>query len=217
MGRLKFYTFALVFVFAAHADWKDVDASEYALDAPPKAGSAKYKEDFRILHEQETKRGTKECELAAGQVKPTFDALFGESAGILTDDQLNETRDFVTRVMKYTEKVSNVFKAKYMRPRPYNTDTTLKPCAVKPGGSKAYPSSHASMAAAAACVLGKLVPAKAKKLAEYGKYLGDVRYIVGVHHPSDVEAGQSLGAQVCDRLDDEEDFLEELENVQGNL
>ena len=46
---------------------------------------------------------------------------------------------------------------------------------------------------------------------KYGKYLGDIRFIVGVHHPSDVAAGQKLGQDICKRLLRNADFKEEIE------
>jgi hypothetical protein len=43
-----------------------------------------------------------------------------------------------------------------------------------------------------------------EKLLEYGEYLGELRIISGVHHPSDVNAGRSLGRAICDTLENNE-------------
>ncbi|MBY0370222.1 phosphatase PAP2 family protein [bacterium] len=202
----------LLFTQIAVAGWNDIPATDYALPAPPAAGSAAYEKDFETLHDLEKTRTAAECQMASAQQFPTVDAFFGHTP-LLSKKQFKESKDLVKKVMKYTEEVTNHFKLQHMRPRPFNTDTTLTPCAPKPGGSKAYPSSHASMAAAGACVLAEIFPTKAKALLAYGKSLGDLRITVGVHHPSDVAAGQNLAAQICERLVDDSDFQHDLQKV----
>ena len=64
-----------------------------------------------------------------------------------------------------------------------------------------------------ACVLAEIFPAKASEIISYGNYLGELRVIVGVHHPSDVRAGQSLAQRICDKLLSLTDFQNELERL----
>ena len=45
-------------------------------------------------------------------------------------------------------------------------------------------------------------------LYEYGVFMGELRKIVGVHHPTDVAAGQSLGKQVCEYVWAQPDWKE---------
>ena len=85
-----------------------------------------------------------------------------------------------------------------------------------PGGSKSYPSSHAAVAATEACILGALFPEKKDRLMEYGLYLGNLRAIVGVHHPSDILAGQKLGADICARLLGNSAFHQDMAALAGH-
>ncbi len=114
----------------------------------------------------------------------------------------------------FTERVSGYHKDKFARPRPYDTDRRVRPCVEKPRGSKSYPSSHAAVAKAVSCLLAQVFPEKSTDLDTYGEFLGELRVIIGVHHPSDVKAGQMLGSEICARLQSEPDFAEELKNFE---
>lgn len=184
----------------ARGDFTQIPSSDFSLPNPPQAGSAAYRRDFELLHQWQKSRDPKVCALGQSQTSPTVEAFFGPTAGILTTDEYDRAEASLEKIFKFADRVAGYFKTKYHRTRPYDVDSSLTPCVTKPGGQKSYPSSHATLAAVGACALAKLYPAKAKKLADYGAYLGWLRAMVGVHHPSDVAAGQSLAKQICDRL-----------------
>ena len=192
-------TFAL-FVGVAYADWTQIPSSEFFLPNPPQPGSQAYRRDFEELRRWQQTRDEKACALGRAQQAPTVSAFFGPSSGLLTADEYQRAEPRLQEIFKFADRIAGYFKTKYHRKRPYDTDRGIVPCVAKPGGQRAYPSSHAALAAVGACELAKLYPAKAKRIIDYGAYLGRLRVIVGVHHPSDVEAGQSLARQICDRL-----------------
>ncbi len=206
--------FSIVFSLSSFAAWTDIDASEFSMKPPPKQGSAAYKKDFDQLLDEQANRSDADCELAQSMETPSFDTFFVQTR-LLTASEAKKSRELVTAAMKLTADISGVFKGKYTRVRPYDADQRIKPCAKKPGGQRSYPSSHASMAVAGACVLGMIFPAKAEKLAERAEHFADLRHIVGVHHPSDVEAGKKIGQEVCDRIAEEKDFQEELDEIKN--
>lgn len=203
--------------FSAHADWTKVGPKEFSMEDFPEEGSAEYKKDFVTLLKYQDERGDKDCDLASHQKYPKFEAFFGESADIFSDEELAAVSPLLTKVTKVGDRISEYFKHQYERERPYNEDKRIKPCADKPTGSLSYPSSHAAIAALDACVLGELFPKRAGKIKSYGKYLGDLRAIIGVHHPSDVKAGQKLGQDICDNLLEDETFQEDLKAVKKEL
>ena len=206
------FFFALISSLSAGAGWEKIASNEFEMKSPPASGSATHKKDFQDLHYWQDERNSKQCALGAQQTFPTVLAFFGPSAGQLTDREYRKASPLLNRVFKFTSRVSSYFKRQYERPRPYVTDPTLHPCIAPPGLTKSYPSSHSSLAVIGACVLGELFPSKADSLMEYGKSLGELRVIVGVHHPSDVKAGQKLGLDICERLLLEKDFRNELED-----
>lgn len=194
----------------AKAEWQKIGSAEFEMAEPPAAGSAVYKSDFKTLKEVQETRTEDDCKLAKSQKWAKFPAMFGKNSEQLTDKEYEKAEALLVKVSAFAERVAGYFKGQYERERPYDVDADLKPCIDPPGGARSYPSSHAAVATADACVLAKMFPTKAKKLKEYGKYLGDLRYIVGVHHPSDVAAGQKLGEDICKRLLSESSFLAEM-------
>ncbi len=217
---MNFFQIALVLgalVSTANGNWTKIDENEYQVGKPPVTGSAQHQQELKLLHDHESTRTKTDCSLAAKQTFPTFDAFFGPEMGLLTKQEARKVKPFISRVMRYTEKITTKFKNIYLRPRPYRSDPTLKPCAVKPTGSKSYPSSHASAATAGACILAELFPAQTQALTAHGTRLGELRVISGVHHPSDVASGQDLAEQICERLLKEKDFREELDDVRAEL
>jgi len=191
----------------ASADWADIEVTEFPLSPPPKAGSVADQKDYKKLHEYQETRTQEQCDLGNSQGIPSFEVFFGSGWDGLTEKEIAASEEKIVAAMKYTEKVSGFWKAKYKRPRPYNVDEDLVPCVDNPPkGAKAYPSSHAAMAAIGACLLAEKFPDKAKEIKTRGKLLGELRVIVGVHHPSDVAKGRELGEKICERLLTEPDF-----------
>jgi hypothetical protein len=195
------------------AAWQKISSSEFEMTDPPKDRSSAFKKDFEILHVQQASRSDIDCQTAESQKHPTFEAFFGSGTKQLTAREYERVSELMERVTTFSEQVAGYFKIKLGRTRPYDEDSTLKPCIAKPGGDRSYPSSHAAAAATDACVLAAIFPDKADELMKYGKHLGDLRYIVGVHHPSDVVAGQKLGQEICKRLLSDPSFQQELHSL----
>lgn len=200
----------------AFAAWKDIPATDFRMSAPPAPGSAASDLDYAALLQFQADRTPQDCALAGAQASPDFHSLY-DGSGLLSKPELAAVGPFLDEASQYVSKVSGYFKKKFSRPRPYDADPRVQPCIAKPGGATSYPSTHAASGALDACVLGQLFPQRADALASYGKHLGDLRAIVGVHHPSDVAAGQSLADQVCARLLQEDDFRAELAQVKSAL
>lgn len=172
----------------------------YELAPPPEKGSAVDREDFRILHVYQNERTREQCEAADAQSIPTVEGMFGPNTGVLTAAEIKKVR---LRSVQIIAKVFNIitpFKKQYHRMRPYNADPTLHPCVAIPGGNMAYPSGHSAAGIALSVFLAKEFPAKRDQILQQGKQVGINRLIGGVHHPSDVAAGQALGKQIASDL-----------------
>lgn len=189
----------------ARAAWTDIAASDFEVAPPPAPGSTQDKQDMATLMSDQQTRTPQQCALATQMKVPDFSSLFGPS-NILSADEMARVKPFVDQVGQAASNISGVFKKKYARPRPYNENPALQPCADKPGGNTAYPSTHATEGAVDACVLSLIFPDRADKLTAWGQEVGDLRVISGVHHPTDVAAGQKLGADICSWLKDQGDF-----------
>ncbi|MFI5346346.1 MAG: phosphatase PAP2 family protein [Elusimicrobiota bacterium] len=203
-------------VAPAHAAWTDITASDFNVPPPPTKGSADYVSDFSTLLNDQSSRTPQQCALAASMKIPDFTSLYA-SSGLLSSAEMSAVQPLVDQASNLASNISGVFKKEYSRPRPYNEDARIHPCADKPGGATAYPSTHATVGAVDACVLAAIFPARASKITDYGQYIGELRVIAGVHHPTDVAAGQALAADICGRITQESDFQAQVSALKNSL
>jgi len=89
--------------------------------------------------------------------------------------------------------LTDPLKKQFARPRPYDADPQVQP-AIDREPSFSYPSGHATRGLAFAMILAELAPDRRTAILEAGHQVGVNRVIGGVHYPSDIEAGQRLGA-----------------------
>jgi acid phosphatase (class A) len=80
-----------------------------------------------------------------------------------------------------------------------------------------YPSGHSMVAWSWALILSEAVPARADALLKMGQESGESRTICGVHFPSDVEAGRTLGAGMVARLHADPAFAADLARAKKEL
>ncbi|MDB5422945.1 MAG: phoC [Phenylobacterium sp.] len=80
-----------------------------------------------------------------------------------------------------------------------------------------YPSGHSMVAWSWALILSEAVPARADALLRMGQESGESRTICGVHFPSDVEAGRTLGAGMVARLHADPAFAADLAKAKMEL
>lgn len=200
----------LLLPFQARADWSKMASTDFSLADYPRENSARWKDDFKQLHEYQDSRDEAQCALGRRQEHPTYEAIFMSKDSPLSREEADKAQGLVAKVMKLADRISTYHKGQFKRPRPYDVDDTLEPCAKKPGGAKSYPSSHSANAMAGACVLAELFPHSRQLILDYGASSGELRAVIGVHHPSDVQAGQKLGNEICRALLQDEEFLSEL-------
>lgn len=206
---------SFLFAAPASASWRAIRSMEFELPDYPKEGSAEFKQDFEVLLKWQEERSPEQCRQGRRMKWPEFESLF--KTELLDPEEMALVTPLMNQVQSFTERVSGYHKDKFERLRPYDADARIKPCADKATGAKAYPSSHAAIASAISCVLSEVFPAKAEDLKMFGQELGDLRVVIGLHHPSDVKAGQGLGLEICDRLMSEPDFKEEVESLKKSL
>lgn len=90
-------------------------------------------------------------------------------------------------------------KAMFGRPRPPLADARIHPC-LPLEKSAAFPSAHATRFAAWAALIGNVFPDRAAELKAIAHRVGTDRVLAGEHFPSDVAAGEKLGAAIAAHL-----------------
>ena len=196
------------------ANWEDTPVTTYQLSEPPRRGSSEEHSELQALHRREQERTPEYCAQGRKQTAHDFQTLFGDR---LSSREERKLKTFMTKVFAYADTVASHFKEKHRRARPYSVDTSLQPCISKPSGATSYPSGHSTLGTVGGCVLAELIPTRAREMEEHGHWVGELRLWGGVHFPSDVEAGRTLGSQICARLLSQKDFVRELERVRDQL
>lgn len=159
----------------------------------PQAGSPEAEGDLAVLMWlQRCRTGADVARANAGcrLTLATFSAVLGQrcepSARPRTAALLDKASGDVRQVL-------DPLKQRHVRPRPFETHAGLVP-AVQREETPSYPSGHATRGVFFAHILAELEPAQKTKVIEWGHLVGNDRALGGVHWPSDVKAGQALGA-----------------------
>jgi acid phosphatase (class A) len=188
---------ALLFLFLAalcargaaktDADFHYLDPAQIDLTVwlppPPDLGSAQERDDEEKVAVDVAARSSLQFALAkAASERSVF--FFANSIGPqFNPSQFPLTDAFFARVESDVEKLVDLAKAYWRRPRPNG--------AVKNRGS--YPSGHAAFAASAAILLAQLVPCKREQIFGQARTFAENRIVLGLHYPSDVAAGWTAG------------------------
>jgi acid phosphatase (class A) len=104
-------------------------------------------------------------------------------------------------------------KSKYARIRPYTIDPSLKNLIMT--NWPAFPSGHSSYAHMLAYFYSELAPEFSDVFLKDADEIGHSREIIGVHYPSDTEAGRVFARQFVDLLLNSEKFKPEFEKVKA--
>lgn len=128
-----------------------------------------------------------------------FAAFSGVLGPAFVADRLPATSELLTAVLIRASAAAVEAKEAFPRLRPFASDPTFARCSgtALVGPDHSYPSGHAAIGHAWAIVLAGLVPSAAAALLARGLDYGVSRVVCGVHWPSDVAAGQALGAAVA--------------------
>jgi acid phosphatase (class A) len=102
------------------------------------------------------------------------------------------------------------------RPRPFEVSTDVDPVGDRPGGSS-YPSGNSTNGYLTGIVLANMVPEKAAALFARGREFGDDRVILGVHFPSDVEAGRLAATALAAALMQDPAFMKDFAEAKAEL
>ncbi len=198
-------------------------AAGYSIDghwliaSPPIPGSSDHQADFVELKRAQNVRSNEECEIADSQSFLSVASFYGPETGLLSAGQLKVVEEFVEEVIETATEEVHPFKDQFQRPRPYTTDSSIRPCIRRPGGDRSYPSAHAAAGVLSALVVADLIPAQAEEFLAAGIQVGENRVLGGVHHPSDVVAGRKLAEQFYEALSSNQRFLSDFGRVKAAL
>ena len=202
MKNLIPFLFAWLLAFAPVAHAKDASPAHYIdpasinlkalLPDPPADGSpATLKEIDLILQKQQTRKAADIARAEAEAKLKVF--VFADVLGPwFSQKNLPSTEALFNNVTDDAHLATESAKKLWNRPRPPLQDKRIQP-AVELENTGSYPSGHSTRGILYALILSSLVPDLKEQLLARGAQIGEDRVIAGVHFPSDVAAGHTLG------------------------
>ena len=126
-------------------------------------------------------------------------------------EELPLTTELLSRTIHDAMVYMVEFKLKYARPRPYAIEPKLKVAQPLPHG--AFPSGHSFGSFVNAELLSRLAPDRREELLNSAQEFAWSRELLGVHYPSDSEAGKMLAADFVKFLFENKQFVRDFQAV----
>ena len=126
-------------------------------------------------------------------------------------EELPLTTELLSRTIHDAMVYMVEFKLKYARPRPYAVEPKLKVAQPLPHG--AFPSGHSFGSYVNAELLSRLAPDRREDLMNSAQEFAWSRELLGVHYPSDSEAGRIWAADFVKFLFENKQFVKDFEAV----
>lgn len=186
-------------------------------------------DDHRDTYDRHTFKTTRKMEgsprwdLARADLPYAVPAMlktFSCAAGIdLTPENAPKTADLLARVGADVASAMDISKDHFKRKRPYFIDegalcTTRSPAL---DDSFDYPSGHSTWAWTIGLILTELLPDRSTDILVRARAFGESRVICGVHNPSAIEAGRTLGSVVFARLHGAAEFRARIDDARAEL
>lgn len=170
----------------------NLDALKRTIGPPPAAGSQAAEADLEVLRWLQKSRTP--LQVASSWIllerqATLFDIALGADLSRSAPVLMKGLGGFLALV----DQAKDQIKEEFHRPRPFVAHPDLQPCLPRESGFS-YPSGHSSWYSAAAVLLSDLLPSRQERLRWIGRQGGFNRSLCGVHYPSDVTAGERLGA-----------------------
>ncbi|MGH7028598.1 phosphatase PAP2 family protein [Brevundimonas sp.] len=180
-----------------------IQALADAVPPPPVAGSPIDLADkarssqFRTLEDSDRwLLATAHAELRPPLALQHFDCALGVRLGSAATPNLNR---LMQRLFDDSDAAAELVKARGFRARPVGDDAERRPCQrVSEAGRKtaSYPSGSSTVAAVYGEAFAALEPQRAAEARRIAHEMGLSRLVCGMHYPSDVAAGETLGKAV---------------------
>ena len=170
------------------------------LGGPPADDSPSHRAELDVMLAAQSTRTPADVARCRSEERVTAFTAFAPVLGPWFDpDQLPATRAVMASAYARAKAASDAAKHVWNRKRPPECDDRIHPC-VPFEYSPSFPSGHATRGVVWATLLSTMFPDHRDALMARGREVGTDRWLAGMHWPTDVAAGQTLGAEVARRL-----------------
>jgi acid phosphatase (class A) len=193
------------------------------LPGPPPAGSAYEKADRGYYEETRGMAGTprwkaaiRDNEIWAGGALKAYSCAVGAE---IKEQTTPVTWRLMHKIELDVRTIGTPPKNAYNRLRPA-MDNDKPICIAREPWMRtnaSYPSGHAMVGWVWGLILAEALPSKATEAVIAGREMGESRAVCGVHYPSDVEAGRTLGSAMVARLHAEPAFVADMAAAKQEL
>lgn len=196
-----------------------VPSPEMLLPPPPPDSSIEAYAERAYIRQYLDLSTADQLKLAKDDAKNESVSFFESAIPGFQVADLPSTVRLFDRIRLADKKITERFKARFDRKRPYQVDDSIEPCLPpkKPNVSSSNPSGHAVMAYAFAIVLSELLPMHAGSIISRAELYSQNRILCGAHHPFDIRSGQVLGTVIGLEVLRSADFAPYLDAAKAEL
>ncbi len=173
------------------------------LAPPPAAGSPTARDDLQTVLAVQAARTPAEADAAKADADRSVFRFADVLGANLTPATLPRTAAFFTRVAQLDKAAVKTAKSYWRHPRPSVISSDVHPLSVEKPDDWSYPSGHATFGYTTAILLAHMLPEKRVAIFARADVYAQHRVVMGVHYPSDVEAGRVAGAVITAQLMDD--------------
>jgi len=170
------------------------------LAPPPAAGSPAALEDLQAVLAAQAARTPAEDEAAKADADRSVFRFTDVLGPNLAPTTLPRTAAFFKRVEQLDKASVKLAKSWWRHPRPSDISDKVHPLSVEKPGDWSYPSGHATFGYTTAIMLANMLPEKRAVIFDRAALYAHHRVVMGVHFPSDVEAGRIAGTVIAAQL-----------------
>ena len=163
----------------------------------------------------QSSRSAADCERAGVEVDESLPTFFGPPYGPLTQSEVARLNEAFEGYAKSVDVIVKAEKKSWSRLRPYLEDQRVHPC-VELESKYSYPSGHATLSEVFAELLTRIFPKRdAAIFISRAHQIGNDRVMAGMHHPTDIAAGQQLGHEIVEKWLRDPAFVAGLEHLRA--
>lgn len=163
------------------------------LAPPPAPDSTTTQTELALIHRVEQTRTAQQIAAARADDQEQDIFIFKDSLGQdFTAEKLPLTAALSRHIHNDEGVVTKPLKNTFARPRPFQSDSTLKPVCALSKEPNSYPSGHTISGYLMAFTLMQIVPEKQAQIMKRAEDYAHNRIVCGVHYPSDLDAGRDI-------------------------